>query len=85
MSLSPGRDRSIPDGSPRTSSSSGSNVPGSAFLAALRARNVLMVEYPHGQVRAVTHHGIDASDIQTILAAVSAVLRETTPAAPGTH
>ena len=26
-----------------------------AFLAALRARNVLMVEYPHGQVRAVTH------------------------------
>src|SRR4051812_37732456 len=26
-----------------------------AFLAALRARNVLMVEYPHGQVRAATH------------------------------
>jgi threonine aldolase len=57
----------------------------SAFLAALRARNVLMVEYPHGQVRAVTHHGIDATDIQTVLAAVTAALRETTPAAPGTH
>ena len=31
-----------------------------AFLAALRARGVLMVEYPHGQVRAVTHYGVDA-------------------------
>jgi threonine aldolase len=56
-----------------------------AFLQALRARNVLMVEYPHGQVRAVTHHGVDTTDIQTALTAVSAVLRETTPAAPGTH
>ena len=51
-----------------------------AFLEALRARNVLMVEYPHGQVRAVTHHGIDAADIETTLAAVAAVLRETAPA-----
>ncbi len=54
-----------------------------AFLEALRARNVLMVEYPHGQVRAVTHHGIDATDIETTLAAVAAVLRETAPAAAG--
>jgi threonine aldolase len=56
-----------------------------AFLDALRARNVLMVEYPHGQVRAVTHHGIDASDIETTLQAVAAVLRETAPAVAGTH
>ena len=34
-----------------------------AFLAALRARNVLMVEYFHGQVRAATHHDVTAADI----------------------
>ncbi len=36
-----------------------------AFLAALRARDVVMVEYPHGQVRAVTHYGVTAADIET--------------------
>src|SRR5438093_159128 len=36
-----------------------------AFVAALRARGVLMAEYPHGQVRAVTHHGISAAHIAT--------------------
>ena len=56
-----------------------------AFIDGLRARNVLMVEYPHGQVRAVTHHGIDAADIETTLAAVAAVLRETDPAVAGAH
>ncbi len=56
-----------------------------AFLESLRARNVLMVEYPHGQVRAVTHHGIEPDDIETSLAAVSAALRETSPATAGTH
>ncbi len=48
-----------------------------AFLEALRARGVLMVEYPHGQVRAVTHHGIGADDVETTLAAAAAALRET--------
>jgi len=59
-----------------------------AFLAALRARNVLMVEYAHGQVRAVTHHGVTADDIDTTIAATRAALadtasagREVTPAA----
>ncbi|HEU4671404.1 MAG TPA: GntG family PLP-dependent aldolase [Candidatus Limnocylindrales bacterium] len=33
------------------------------FLDVLRARGVLMVEYPHGQVRAVTHYGITAADV----------------------
>lgn len=55
------------------------------FLAGLRARNVLMVEYPHGQVRAVTHHGIDAADIDTALTAVRAVLRETALATAGAY
>jgi threonine aldolase len=48
-----------------------------AFLAALRARGVLMVEYPHGQVRAVTHYGVDAADIETTIAATRAALAET--------
>jgi threonine aldolase len=49
------------------------------FLAALRARNVLMVEYPHGQVRAVTHYGVTADDIETTIAATRAALAETDP------
>ncbi len=48
-----------------------------AFLEALRARGVLMVEYPHGQVRAVTHYGVTAADIETVLAAAAAALHET--------
>jgi threonine aldolase len=49
------------------------------FLAALRARSVLMVEYPHGQVRAVTHHGVTAADIETTIAATAEALAETAP------
>jgi threonine aldolase len=49
----------------------------SAFLAALRARNVLMVEYPHGQVRAATHYGVTAEDIETTIEATRAALAET--------
>jgi threonine aldolase len=49
----------------------------SAFLDALRARGVLMVDYPHDQVRAVTHHDVSAADIETTIGAVSAALRET--------
>jgi threonine aldolase len=49
-----------------------------AFLEALRARNVAMVEYPHGQVRAVTHYGVTADDIETTIAATRAALAETT-------
>jgi threonine aldolase len=55
-----------------------------AFLSALKARNVLMVEYPHGQVRAVTHYGVTADDIETTIAATRAALAETDrrPVAP---
>jgi threonine aldolase len=51
-----------------------------AFLAALRARNVLMVEYPHGQVRAVTHHGVSSTDIDATIEATRAALAETSQA-----
>ena len=36
-----------------------------------------MVEYPHHQVRAVTHHNISAADIETTIAAVADSLRAT--------
>jgi threonine aldolase len=48
-----------------------------AFLDALRARGVLMVEYNGGTVRAVTHYGVTSADIERVLAASSAALRET--------
>jgi len=47
-----------------------------AFIDALRARDVLMDEYAHGQVRAATHHDVSATDIETILTAVAAVLTD---------
>jgi hypothetical protein len=37
------------------------------------------VEYPHGQVRAATHYGVTAADIDTTIDAVRAVLAETRP------
>jgi threonine aldolase len=48
-----------------------------AFLDALRAHNVLMDEYPHGQVRAVTHHDVSDSDVEATIAAVGSALGET--------
>jgi threonine aldolase len=48
----------------------------SAFLAALRARGVLMEWYPHDQVRAATNSGIAASDVDAIAAAVRGALAE---------
>ena len=47
------------------------------FLAALEARGVLMVPYAHGTIRAVTHYGITAADVDATLAAVRAALAET--------
>jgi threonine aldolase len=47
------------------------------FLDALRPRGVLMDAYPHDQVRAVTHYGIEGRDIDATLAAVAAALGET--------
>lgn len=55
-----------------------------AFLAALRTRGILMVEYTRGTVRAVTHYGVTAADVERVLAVCVDALRETTvrPAAP---
>jgi threonine aldolase len=55
----------------------------SAFLAALEARGVAMVAFPHGQVRAVTHHGITTGDIDRVVEAVAASLRDTAPIPAG--
>jgi threonine aldolase len=49
------------------------------FLDGLRGRGILMVEYSHNTVRAVTHYGVDATDVGRVLAACAAVLRETSP------
>jgi threonine aldolase len=48
-----------------------------AFLDALARLGVRMVAYPHGQVRAVTHYGIDADDIETTITAVRVALEAT--------
>ena len=50
-----------------------------AYLAALRERGVGMVAYPHGQIRAVTHRGIDDADIESIVEASAAALAATRP------
>jgi threonine aldolase len=44
------------------------------FVRALRERGVLMGTAYGGQVRAVTHYGVDASDVEETLEAVGAVL-----------
>ncbi|MDH5244333.1 MAG: beta-eliminating lyase-related protein [Chloroflexota bacterium] len=48
-----------------------------AFLASLRARNVLMLEYAHGQVRAATHHDVTAADIDKVILATRDALADT--------
>ena len=53
-----------------------------AFLDAVRRRGVLLVEYPHDQVRAVTHHGIERADLETAIGAIRAALDETAAPAP---
>jgi threonine aldolase len=47
------------------------------FLDALAKRGVLMVAYPHGQIRAVTHYGIGDEEISATIAATTAALAET--------
>jgi threonine aldolase len=47
-----------------------------AFLDAIRARGVLMIDFPHRQIRAVTHYGVTERDIETTIAAVRDSLAE---------
>ncbi len=49
-----------------------------AFLEALESRGVAMIAFPHGQIRAVTHYGIERGDIEATIAAVREALAETT-------
>lgn len=58
-------------GAPR---SGGSPQPSlrAAFLDALSQEGVLMVEYPHDQVRALTHYGIEAGHVDRVVEAVRA-------------
>ena len=46
------------------------------FLQGLHQRGVQMIEYPHGQIRAIPHYGIERSDIDATIAAVRATLAE---------
>jgi threonine aldolase len=48
-----------------------------AFLEALERRSVAMIAFPHGQIRAVTHYGIEREDIETTIVAVRDALAET--------
>jgi glutamate/tyrosine decarboxylase-like PLP-dependent enzyme len=52
-----------------------------AFLAALERRDVLMLSFmPHnGQIRAVTHYGIDRSHVEATVRAVNEALDELPP------
>jgi threonine aldolase len=56
-----------------------------AFLAALERRGVLMLSFmPHnGQIRAVTHYGIERSDIEATIRAVREALDELPPTKVG--
>jgi len=52
-----------------------------AYLSALRERGVGMVAYPHGQIRAVLHRGIDDDGVEAIWEASAAALAATRPSA----
>ena len=56
-----------------------------AFLDALAAHGVLFVEYDHGTIRAVTHYGVTAADVDRVIDAAAAALTATATApAPAT-
>jgi threonine aldolase len=48
-----------------------------AFLAAAAARGLRLDWYPHGQIRAATHHGVGAADVDQAASIVAAALDET--------
>jgi threonine aldolase len=53
-----------------------------AFVDALERRGILVEPYPHDQVRAVTHYGIDGADIERTIEAFRAALSETVSGSP---
>jgi threonine aldolase len=48
-----------------------------AFLEAVEARGVRLDWYPHGQIRAATHHGITRADVDQAADAIAAAVAET--------
>ena len=54
-----------------------------SFLTAAASRGLLLESYPHGQIRAATHHGISAADVDRAAAIIAAAIRESSPAAAG--
>ena len=50
-----------------------------AFLEELATRGVLMVGYPHGMIRAATHYGVSAADIEIAIKLVREALDATSP------
>ena len=44
---------------------------------------MLLVPYAHGQIRAVTHLGVTADDVDRVVAAAAEALRETDPSQMG--
>ncbi len=54
-----------------------------AFLDALAGRGVLMVTYPDGTIRAVTHHGVERADVEATIAAARGALGDTAGTRPG--
>jgi threonine aldolase len=55
-----------------------------AFLAGVQSRGILLTEYTRGTIRAVTHYGVTAADIDKVIAACAESLRDmSAPAAPG--
>ena len=65
-----------------TSSCSRSSATGPRSSPPCERAGSLMVEYPHGQVRAVTHYGVTAADIETTIVATRAALADTRPTIP---
>jgi threonine aldolase len=54
-----------------------------AFLAALASQGVLMVPYANGSIRAVTHHGVTAADVDRVIGTVADALRVTAASPAG--
>ena len=54
-----------------------------SFLADLGARGVLMVPYANGSIRAVTHLGVTAADVDRVVQTVDDILRGTRPSPAG--
>jgi threonine aldolase len=53
-----------------------------AFIDAMARRGVLVIGFPHNQVRAVTHYGVERADIETTIAAAREALAETAGSRP---